>query len=110
MPSLRYRFRITKVGTIKYFRDNVREVRACCDRKARAASEKSFTLRQQAPLEITRRDRSVIACSRHVYMGVVLRAHSVRGEPTHSTKHQTRGCNRPMPLYPPMTPGLTLHI
>jgi len=27
-----------------------------------------------------RRDHSIIACSRHVHMGVVLRAHPVRGE------------------------------
>jgi len=53
----------------------------CCDRKARAACAQSFTLCQQATIEITRRDHSIIACSFHVYMGVVLRAHSVRGEP-----------------------------
>jgi len=41
----------------------------CCDRKARAASAQSFTLRQQATIEITRRDHSIIACSCHVYMG-----------------------------------------
>jgi len=34
-----------------------------------------------ATIEITCRDHSVIACSRHLYMGVVLHAHSVRGEP-----------------------------
>ena len=45
------------------------------------ACAQSFTLWQQATIEITRRDHSVIACSRHAYMGVVLRAHSVRGEP-----------------------------
>ena len=27
-------------------------------------------------------DRSVIACSRHIYMGVILHAHPVRGEPS----------------------------
>jgi len=26
-------------------------------------------------------DHSIIACSRHLYMGVVLRAHSIHGEP-----------------------------
>jgi len=31
-------------------------------------------------MEITRRNHSSIACSRHLYMGVVLRAHPVRGE------------------------------
>ena len=45
------------------------------------ASGKCSALWQQATIEITRRDHSVIACSRHVYKGVVLRAHSVRGEP-----------------------------
>jgi len=51
-----------------------------CDRKSRAAYAQSFTLWQQATIEITRHDHSIIACSRHVYMGVVLRAHPVRGE------------------------------
>ena len=55
-------------------------VRQCCDRKARAASAQSFALRQQATIEITRRDHSIIACSYHIYMGVVLRAYPVRGE------------------------------
>ena len=43
---------------------------------SRAASAQSFTLWQQA----TERDHSVIACSRHVYMGVILRTHPVLGE------------------------------
>jgi len=46
----------------------------CCDRKARAASAQSFALWQQATIEITRRDHSIIACSRHIYM-VVFYAH-----------------------------------
>ena len=53
----------------------------CCDRKARAACAKSFTLWQQATIEFTRRDHSIIAWSRHIHMGVVLCAHSVRGKP-----------------------------
>jgi len=40
----------------------------CCVRKARAASAQSFTLWQQATIEITCRDHSIIACSRHIYM------------------------------------------
>jgi len=52
----------------------------CCDRKARAACAQSFALQQQARIEITRHDHSVFACSRHIYMGVILRAHPVRGE------------------------------
>jgi len=38
----------------------------CCDRKTRAASAQNFTSRQQATIEITRRDHSIAACSRHV--------------------------------------------
>jgi len=56
-----------------------------CDRKARVESAQSFTLWQQATIEIMRRNHSIIACSRHthtvyiyIYMGVVLRAHPVR--------------------------------
>ena len=52
----------------------------CCDRKAWAACAQSVTLWQQATIKITRHDHSIIACSRHIYMGVVLRAHPVRGE------------------------------
>jgi len=52
----------------------------CCDRKARAACAQSFTLWQQATIEITCHDHSIIACSRHAHMGVVLRLHLVRGE------------------------------
>jgi len=31
-------------------------------------------------MESTRRDHSIIACSRHIHMGVILCAHPVRGE------------------------------
>jgi len=61
----------------------------CCDRKARAASAQSFTLWQQATIEIMRHDHSIVACSCHVYMGVILRAHPVRGE-----SHIQRNNNR----------------
>jgi len=40
----------------------------CCDRKARAACAQSFALWEQATIEITGRDHSVIACSRHIYV------------------------------------------
>ena len=43
-------------------------------------SAQNFTLCQQATIEITCHDHSVIACSCHVYMDVVIRAHLVRGE------------------------------
>ena len=40
----------------------------CCDREARAGSVQNFALWQQAPIEITCRDHSIIACSRHIYV------------------------------------------
>jgi len=52
----------------------------CCDRKARAASAQSFILWQQATTEITRRDHSIIACSRHICLCDTHHAHSVRDE------------------------------
>jgi len=66
----------------------------CCDRKSRASSAQSSAPRQQATIEITRRDHSIIACSRHVFYGVVLHAHPVRGESCISAQRQRRGCNR----------------
>ena len=40
----------------------------------------SFAPWQQATIEITRQDHSIIACSRHMYNGVILHAHPIRGE------------------------------
>jgi len=40
----------------------------------------SFALWKQATIEITQRDHSIIACSRHIYNGFILRTHPVRGE------------------------------
>ena len=48
---------------------------------------------QQAAMEITCHDQSIIACSRHVYLGVVLRAHPVRGESHNQHNAKRRGCN-----------------
>ena len=61
----------------------------CCDWKAQAASMQSFTLWQQATLNIPRRAHSIPACLRHIYMGVVLHVHPVRGEShiQHNTNH-----------------------
>jgi len=70
---------------------------SCCNRKARAASVQSFTLWQQVTMDITRRDHCIIACSHHVYMGVVLRTHPVRGE-SH-IQRQRRGCNAAIPAH-----------
>jgi len=52
----------------------------CCDRKARAGSAQSFTLWQQAAMEITRRDHSIVACQQQLYMGAILHAHHVHDE------------------------------
>ena len=40
----------------------------CCDRKSRAACAQSFALWQQATIEFTCHDHSIIACSPHVYV------------------------------------------
>jgi len=40
----------------------------------------SFTLWQQATIEIQRCAHSISACVRHIYMGVVLHVHPVLGE------------------------------
>jgi len=52
----------------------------CCDWKAWVASVQSFTLWQQATIDITRRAHSNSACSWHLYMCVVLHTHPVRGK------------------------------
>ena len=52
----------------------------CCDQKARGKIASSFTLWQQATIDITRRDHSVITCLSHIYLCVALRSHPVRGE------------------------------
>jgi len=39
----------------------------CCDQKVPAACAQSFALWQQATIEITCQDHSIIACSRHLY-------------------------------------------
>jgi len=52
----------------------------CCDWRAQAASAHSLTLWQQTKIESTSRAYSISACSRHVYMAVVVHAHPVCGE------------------------------
>jgi len=65
----------------------------CCDRKVQ-----SFTLWQQLTIEITRRDHSIITCSCQTYVGVILRAHPVRGE-----SHIQRKANREVATSPSLT-------
>ena len=60
----------------------------CCDRKSRAACVQSFTPWQQATIEITRWDHSIIVCSRHIHNGVILHSHPVRGE-SHNQRNTT---------------------
>ena len=52
----------------------------CCDQKAWTEIAQSFKLWQQAIIEITRRDHSIIVCSRHIYLCVALCAHPICGE------------------------------
>jgi len=52
----------------------------CCNRYAWAARAQNFTLWQQATIEITRQDHSIIACLRHIYIGVIVCAHPVHCE------------------------------
>jgi len=40
----------------------------CCDRKDQMACAQSFTLWQQATIEITCHDHSIFACLRHIYV------------------------------------------
>ena len=65
----------------------------CCDRKSRAAYAQSFALWQQATIEFTRHDHSVIACSRHIYEWCCSSRTSRSWWVTQSTQHHRRGCN-----------------
>ena len=64
----------------------------------RSESGQSFTLWQQLTIEITRRDHSIITCSCQTYVGVILRAHPVRGE-----SHIQRKANREVATSPSLT-------
>jgi len=82
----------------------------CCDQQARVVSAQSSGLWQQATIEILQRNHSsrtlvilfslfhklvsveipqhnhsITACSRHIYMGVGLCAHPIRGETFNAT-------------------------
>jgi len=49
------------------------QTRLCCDRKDREACAQSFALWQQATIAFTRRDHSIITCSRYIYVVFSLR-------------------------------------
>ena len=65
----------------------------CCDRKSRAAYAQSFALWQQATIEFTCHDHSIIACSRHIYVWCCSSPTSRSWCITQSTQHHRRGCN-----------------
>ena len=53
----------------------------CCDQKTQAVFAQSFTLWQQATMDITCHDHSIIACSHHIYTcGCYSSRTPVRGE------------------------------
>jgi len=64
----------------------------CCDRKSRAACVQGFALLQQAAIEFTCHDHSIIACSCHIYVWCSSRT-SHSWWIAHSTQHHQRGCN-----------------
>jgi len=65
----------------------------CCNRKAWAASAQSFTLWQQAIIEITRRDHSVIACLCHICQSVWVLFFRLWWI-ANSTQRQQRACKK----------------
>jgi len=65
----------------------------CCDRKSRAARVQSFAPWQQATREITRRDHSIIACSRHIHIYFCSSRTSRSWWITQPTQHHRRGCS-----------------
>ena len=65
----------------------------CCDRKYRAACAQSFAPWQQATIEFTCHDHSIIACSRHIYVWCCSSRTSRLWWITQSTQHHRRGCN-----------------
>jgi len=68
----------------------------CCDRKSRAAYAQSFALCQQATIELTCHDHSIIACSRHIYVWCCSSRTSRSWWITQSTQHHRRGRNNTM--------------
>jgi len=65
----------------------------CCVRKARAASAQSFAMWQQATIEFTCHDHSIIACLRHIYILLLFTHipfmvnHTFNATPTESLQH-----------------------
>ena len=70
----------------------------CFDRKSRAAYTQSFAPWQQATIEFTCHDHSVIACSHHKYVWCCSSRTSRSWWITQSTQHHRRGCNNTLGL------------
>ena len=81
----------------KFFRSLQVHTRYCCDRKSRAAYAQSFTLWQQATIEFTCHDHSIITCRRHIYVWCCSSCTSRSWWITQSTQHHRRGCNSTFP-------------
>jgi len=62
------------------------------------ASAQSFTLWQQATIEITQQDHYIIACWCHICIGVILRPHPVHGE-SHIQRNVNRDIATTSPYY-----------
>jgi len=65
----------------------------CCDRKSRATYAQIFALWQQATIEFTYHDHSIIACSRHIHIFLFFARIPFVVNHTQSTQHHRRGCN-----------------
>ena len=70
----------------------------CCDRKSRAACAQSFAPWQQATIEITRLDHSIIACSHYAYIFLFFAHipfmvnHTINATPLERLQHLTFEC------------------
>jgi len=53
----------------------------CCDWKAKRQVNKASHCGIKQQLEITQQDDSIIACSCHMHMGIILHAHPLCDEP-----------------------------
>jgi len=86
----------------------------CCDQKSRVVCAQSFALWQQATIEFTCHDHSIIACSRHVWCCSSSTSRS--WWITHLTQRHRRGCNnipsflqRTSPISRSLCEGWTRH-
>ena len=87
----------------------------CCDRKSRAAYAQSFAPWQQATIEITRRDHSIIACSRHTHIFLffahipVVVNHTINATPPEGCNNIPSFLKRTTPIARSLCEGWTPH-